>query len=112
MAELRIQDEYTRGLAQIVSLPDEAIHELASALAESPPSLDVKAVTSFVSKKVRIISSKDLSHFLIALLSLYSVRASSETGVDEFVDDISRAMERSGRPELALNDPDIEVRFR
>ena len=112
MAQLRIPEEYAPGLAQIVSLPDEAIHELISALGESPPSLDVKAVASRVSANVAAISSKDLTRILVALLSLYSVRAVSETGADEFVDDICRAMKRSKRPELALDDPDIDSRFR
>jgi hypothetical protein len=112
MAQLKIPDEYAPGLAQIVSLPDEAIRELGSALEESPPSLEVKAVTSFVAAKMPAMSSKDLNRILVALLSLYSVRAVSEAGTDEFVDDISQAMKRSRRPELGLNDPDIERRFR
>jgi hypothetical protein len=112
MAQLRIPEEYAPGLAKIVSLPDEVIEGLTSALAESPPSLDVKAVTSFISTRLPAISSKDLGRILVALLSLYSVRAVSETGTEEFVEDVSRAMKRSRRPELALNDPAIESRFR
>ena len=112
MAQLRIPDEYAPGLAQILSLSDEAIGELATALGESPPSLDVKAVSSFVSQKVSAIPSRDLTRILVALLSLYSVRAVDEAGADDFVADVSRAMRHSGRAELAFKDSDAEKLFK
>ena len=112
MPQLTIPEQYVVGLAQIVSLNDEVIDELASALAKSPTSLDIRAATSLVSSRVPAVSNKDLRHILTALLSLYSVRAFSEVGTDDFVDDITRAMKRSKRPELALDDSEIGNRFR
>jgi hypothetical protein len=111
MAQLRIPDEYAPGLAQIVLLPDEAINELVSVLGESPVSVDVDAVTALLSVKVSTISNRDLKRIVVALLALYSVRAVSEAGTEEFVADVSRAMKRSRHPELALTNPDIESRF-
>jgi hypothetical protein len=114
MAQLSIPDEYVAGLAHFITLPDEAIHELALALSESPASLDVKnsnAVTSLVSAKAPTIPTKTLRRVMAALLSLYTVRAASETPTDEFLDDVVRAMKRSRRPELSLDDTNAD-RFR
>jgi hypothetical protein len=115
MPQLTIPEEYTAGLAQLVALPDEAIRELTLALAESPASLDVKnanAVTSLISARVPSIPTKDLRRVMAALLSLYSVRASSEVPTGEFLEDIIRAMKRSRRSDLSLNSPAIESNFR
>lgn len=115
MPQLTIPEEYTAGLAQLITLPDETILELTSALAESSASLDVRdanAVTSLISSKVPSIPTRDLRLVMAALLSLYSVRASSEVPTDEFLEDVIRAMKRSRRPNLSLEDPDIDRRFR
>jgi hypothetical protein len=98
MAQLTIPEEYVSGLAQIVSLPNEVIDELASALAESPTSLDVQAATSLISAKVPAVPNKDLRRILAALLSLYSVRAFSEAAAEDFLDEVARAMKRTRRP--------------
>jgi hypothetical protein len=114
MAQLTIPEEYTAGLAQLVALPDEAIHELTLALAKSPASLNVKdsgAVTSFISAKVPSIPTRDLRRVMAALLSLYSVRARSEVPTDEFLEDIVLAMKRSRRPDLSLDEPNLARNF-
>lgn len=97
-----------------MSLADDAIHELTTALAGSQ-TLDVKdsnTVTSLISAKVSSISSKDLRRIMATLLSLYSVRASAEVAVPDFVDDVIHAMTRSKRPGLSLHDPESERKFR
>lgn len=111
MARLTIPDQYAPGLAQIASLPDSALQEILSALAVSPPLLDVKSATALISSKVPTISNKHIRNFLVALLSLYSLRAVRQLDSEELAADISRAMKRSGRPELAL-DSETEERFR
>ena len=113
--QLTIPEEYAAGLAHLVSLPDEAIHELTLALGESSASLDVKdanAVTSLISTRVPSIPTRDLRRVMASLLSLYSVRASSEVSTDEFVEDIVRAMKRSKRTDLSLDKPDIDRNFK
>jgi len=104
MPQLTIPDEYVAGFAQLVALPDETLNELTLALAGSPPSMDVKKTTSVISTKIPSLSDSDLRNILTTLLSLYSLRAFSETEVDDFVNDIVRAMKRSKRPELALGE--------
>lgn len=115
MPNLTIPDEYTAGLGHLMALPDEAVRELTRALIESSASVDVRdanAVTSLISAKVPSIATRDLRHVMATLLSLYSVRASSEVPTDEFLEDVVRAMNRSGRPNLSLDDPDISRSFR
>jgi hypothetical protein len=115
MPHLTIPEEYASGLAHISVLPDAAIHELTLALSESPASLDVKdanAVTSLISTKVPTIPTKDLRRVMSALLSLYAVRVASDTPAEEFLDDVVRAMRRSKRPELSLDDPGTHKNFR
>lgn len=110
MARLTIPEEYVAGLAQIVALPDNTIHQLATVLAESPVSLDIKTATSLIAEKVPTIPNKDARRILAALLSLYSLRAYSETETDEFINDIVGAMKRSKHPDLALGDSDSRFR--
>jgi hypothetical protein len=115
MPQLTIPEEYIAGLAQIITLPDPAISELSLALSESPTSsniTDPSAVTSLISAKVSAIPTKELRRIMAALLSLYAVRGSAEIPADQFLDDIVRAMKRSGRTELALSDSSIEKNFR
>ena len=115
MPQLTIPEEYATGLAHLVALPEEAIRELTLALAESPASLNVRdtnAVTSLVSARVPSIPTKDLRRVMATLLSLSSVHVSTEISIDEFLDDIVQAMKRSKRPDLSLDDPAIDRRFR
>ena len=115
MPQLTIPEEYTAGLAQLIALPDSAISELTSALTEGSASMDVRdpnAVTSLISARVPSIATKDLRHIMATLLSLYSVRASAEVPTDDFLEDVVRAMKRSRRPNLSLDDPDVYRNFR
>jgi len=115
MPRLTIPDEYVQGLAQLISLPDEAIRELTIALAESQVSLDVKdssAGTSLISSKIPSIPTKDLRHIIATLLSLYNVRASSDVPIETFLEDVVAAAKRSRRPELSLDTPDKDRTFR
>ena len=115
MPYLTIPDEYAPGLAQLIALPDQAIRELTSALAESQAFVDIKDAsvgTSLISAKVPSVPVKDLRRIMAALLSLYSVRASFDVSAEEFLEDLVRAIKRSRRPELTLDDPDLDRAFR
>jgi hypothetical protein len=115
MPHLTIPDEYAAGLAQLITLSDEAVQELTSALAESQSSLDIKAAdagTSLISSKVSSIPTRDLRRVLASLLSLYSVRASSDVSIEEFLDDIVLAMKRSKRSDLSLESAEVDQKFR
>ncbi len=111
MPQLSIPDEYVPGLMHLKTLPDEAIRELVLALSEGPVPSDVRdssAAASLISAKVPIIPTKDLRRVIATLLSLYSVRAASETPDDEFLEDVVGAMKHSRRPELSLDDTGVD----
>jgi hypothetical protein len=115
MRRLTIPDEYVGGLAQLVTLSDQAISELRAALAETQASLDVKdssAGASLISSKISSIPTKDLRRIMASLLSLYTVRANSDISMDDFVEDVVQAMKRSRHPELSLKTPEIDQAFR
>jgi hypothetical protein len=115
MPNLTISEEYSIGLAQLATLPEEAIHELTLALTESPSSLSIRnadAVTSLVSAKVPSIPAQNLRHIIATLLSLHLIRASAEMCGDEFVENVVQAMKRSRRPDLSLDDATIDRNFR
>ncbi|HJZ12926.1 MAG TPA: hypothetical protein VJ521_12285 [Acidobacteriota bacterium] len=108
---LNIPDQYAPGLAEIASLPDAEIHAIVSSLQGSPPLLDVKSATALISSKTPSISNRELRNFLVALLSLYSLRAVRQLNTDDLVEEIIKAMRRSRKPELVL-DAEKENRFR
>lgn len=115
MPQLTIPEEYVAGLAQLIALPDEVVRELTVALSESPASglvTNPGAVTSLISAKVPSIPTNELRRVVAVLLSLYAVLGSSETSADEFLNDLVRAMTRSRRTELAIDDPAIDKIFR
>lgn len=115
MPQLTIPEEYVAGLGHIVVLPDEAIRELTAALSESQAALDItdpSGVTSLISGKVPAIPTKELRPIMAALLSLYVVHGASEVSAEQFLNDVMRAMKRSRRPELAIDDPNIDKKVR
>ncbi len=111
LATLTIPPRYAAGMAKIISLPDDSIEEIATALSEVTPSLDLKALASEVSSRVKSVARADISRIVRLVVSLYSARAYSDpssSSIDEFVDDICEALSRSGRKELEVTEENKE----
>jgi hypothetical protein len=109
MPQLTIPEEYAAGMAQLLALPDDAVRELTLALAGTP-FLDIRnadAVTSAISASVPSVPANDLRPVMATLLALSSVSASSDVSTEEFVDDIVRALKRSRRSDLSLDDSSV-----
>ena len=82
MLALNIPEEHRPGLALLRNMPEEAFATAIVALEHSPDS--TPAIPS--------VSPEDAEVFKSALDTMYAVRAYSDVGLDEFVDDICDAL--------------------
>jgi len=104
---LTIPSRHVLGFAKIISLPDEPMNALFTALSEVSPSLDLKSVASAVASRVESVPRAEINRIVRAILSLYSARAYPDvpsSSADDFVDDIWEAMSQSGRKELLVTE--------
>jgi len=105
MTELTIPEVYAPGLAQIITLPDEAIDSLCSALDKTSEPVKVKSLASDISEQISVPKA-DLRNIIRTLISLYSLQSAQDASPQELAKDIARAAQRSGRPELVIADMD------
>jgi len=99
---LRVPRRYEVGLVKIRDLSDEAYRELLSALRESPLTFSEESLSKSVNAQVSEIPSDDVVEIVLTLLSLYSLRQSSESSAPEIAERVSLGMEESGSKELKL----------
>lgn len=109
MEMLRIPDRYVAGLAAIARLSDGSARELLSVLSEAPVSLEADAVSADIAKRLTSVSAEETRDIIRTLLSLYSLRAHSESSLEDFVGDVFQAMARSQRKEIALRSEEQEA---
>lgn len=103
MAELKIPKENEKGLKALVTLDDESVRELVSALGQVSPVLYSPELSSKVASKIDAISRNDLDNVLDVLLPLYLLRERHSVSTTEIVEDVLRAMDRSDNEELKLS---------
>lgn len=92
MARLNIPERHREGISQLLSLAPEAFNELLAALETQPPSISL--ITRLPTTiNISTISSVDVERMVSAVTSLHLVRASKDRPSNDFVQDVSQAIE-------------------
>lgn len=101
MAVLRVPKQYEAGLTQILSLSEESAQELVSALESTPITLYRKDILASATSKIKSISPDKVQEIIDVLIGLYVGRAETGISLQEFVEDASSSVERSGQVPLS-----------
>lgn len=102
MATLTIPKKRHAALAKIWHLPEKEVDDLASALNQTPATLDPQRLASTILPKVIGVSAEDLTDIVDTLCELYAVRAARETTIQQFTSDIVSAMRDSRDEDLRV----------
>jgi hypothetical protein len=89
MAEITIPEPYEAGLKIILSLTDESVHELVSALLRIPAKVFPYSLANEITPNARSIPIDDLSKVIETLQSLYFSNLDYEAPPDLMAEDIS-----------------------
>jgi hypothetical protein len=108
MASLRVPKEYYSGLAQILSLSDVTVREIASVLEGTPLSLTPRKTLENALAQIDAISAKDASSISGALASLYLAHANADKPISDFVNDVVKSVERGRSEELKLTNENLD----
>lgn len=108
MSRLKIPDQYHSGIASLLSLKDESIHLLISAIQSVPPTLRPKDFIARVASKAPGIDIKVIGQIIGTLVALYQVRSDKGDSIPEFSEEISKAIERSDSKDLKSVNKDPE----
>jgi hypothetical protein len=103
LAGIRIPDSALDALGTLISVPDQVMNELLSAVADVPVSLNSETIRRSISSKVKSVTPDGLDKLIQLLLTLNATRGHFDEPVPEFVNDVLDAMARSGRKELQLS---------
>jgi len=93
MPNLKVPDEYKLGLHRLLGLGANEREALLKALEDVEPTSDINKLKSQVVSKLTDISDSD--EIVDGLLSLYGARVGFELPLDDFLNAISRAIEKS-----------------
>ena len=105
MGSLTIPANFQPGLKAIAEISEESFDELLEFLARITPPIDLRLQTlsSLALRQIRSVSGAELRKIIRTLVALYSVRASSDASLEDFVGDVARAMERAAREDAEPN---------
>lgn len=118
MAKLRIPDRYQAGVSKIRRLDERTVREIRAALdrplnlpksessVEPPSNPDEVAMTAM--RSVSSTNFTDFKDIADALAALYGVKSTRENSVEEFVNDVSDAMESLPSDDLRLPEAERE----
>jgi hypothetical protein len=104
MASLKILPRHLSGLAKLLSVPEDAIRELSSRLADVPVSLDPEEPIRKCVSETSGIPSDDADSIAEAFMSLLLLRTTSNDSLSEFVDELSLAIKETNSEELQFSD--------
>lgn len=105
MPELTIPVEYERGIANIKSLSDADAGKILKVLNDESPGTSPAQIARKLQPSLPF-SEDDVAELVKALCSLYAIRAYADAAVDEFVDDLARAISKSTNKDLQTSDPE------
>ena len=111
---LRIPKSEEESFARLVTLPGERSSALIAALADAQPAFSVRKLAENIAPKVGLDTNDVYSLVRIAAV-LYTTLDRSDSALPEFLDQIRRAGEETGRDDLRppnLNWDDIAPRLR
>lgn len=94
MAIFTIPEEYELGLARLLTLSDESVQELLTALDGVTPSIRFRSIADKVAAKTSL-PKEDLEDIFEVLFSLNVIRTGAEVPTDIFVEDICEAVNES-----------------
>lgn len=100
MTRIKIPDRYLSGLETIISLTDEKVGELLSALQDAPPKILPPILSQSIAPKVQSIPINDLTSIIDTLLSLYYTKLHHDSSPEEMAEDIFMAADESYIGEL------------
>jgi hypothetical protein len=106
MVSIRIPEKYRKGLAAILSLTDDTLEKLITALKNAPLKLFPPSLSETISDSLPDISIDALNDIVETLQSLYYTKQHHDTSPDVMAEDVCDAMEMSGveSPQSALDD--------
>jgi hypothetical protein len=94
---------YRSGFASIKRLSPETFELVASVLERAPLSGGLKELTTDVEKQVPVLQQQEIKDIVRAVFSLSALMTDEETPLSESLANLSRAMQASDKPELALS---------
>lgn len=112
MPGLTIPEEYERGIINIKNLSDSDLDKVLEVLKSASPEVDSTENTDKLRSILPSSSEDDVEKLVEALYSLYSFRAHADVPVEEFLDDLSDAINESDNKELRTSNPDDLKVFR
>lgn len=101
---IRIPKQYEVAFEKLIRLNDEAVEELVSLLGTPPQTFNPETLMSRLSSGVKNIPTDDARKILDALFSLSALRSETEVTIEEFTDEVLRALGATGNEQFKLND--------
>ena len=103
MPRLTIPSEHRSGLVTLQDFSTSQIDELIGALRRAPIKFYRSDLADFVASQVQSIEKTCIRDVIDSLAALEFVRATADVSIDQFLDDLSEALERE---ELRLTNSD------
>lgn len=104
MASPKIPKRFLSGLVNVISLPENSFQELVTKLERVPLTLNARELLGEVVSDVSGIAPDNAEKIASALMSLYMVRANSDSATTEAIDDIADTLENVEDKETSLTD--------
>lgn len=101
MAFLTIPNRDKKGLAELIALPDEGMRALVDTLRMAPLALQMRDLVPLAQPKIALSEDATL-RILRVLASLYAAQSRKRFAdePDKFIEEVCRAAEKSGDPDL------------
>src|SRR5438045_2175910 len=94
MSTISIPSRYHAGIKKLMTASDATIESLVGAVGAAPPSINWEVLSEAVSPQVPELNRNDTDEMIEALVALYSVRESLGQQVEEFAEEIDRALQQ------------------
>jgi hypothetical protein len=110
MAAITVPERDHKALGELVNLPGDRLGALLKALQAAEPTLLMRDLAAHVAPAAGVNAS-DALRLIRLLATMYAVRTREDLTVDAFADEICRAAEETGKPELQLS-PEVREPFK
>jgi hypothetical protein len=100
----RVPDTFKQPLAKLLDLPDKDAVALDRVLEKAPPTLLARDLAKRISAETAI-EARDAEQLSRLLISLYSLRETTEEPIPEFVESVCESAQATGLKELSKDSP-------
>jgi len=109
MARIQIPAHYERGLIKLRRLGEKSLQELLTALADTPPMFEARALSGELAPRISSIPEADLDEIVETLISLYRAQAYLDLSTSELAEYVCEAMSQSENQDLKLDGEECDI---